>query len=128
MKSSKLGIWMNYSIANLIELSNDNVVKKTLKIAPDYLGPLENLRLNEGDKMNQEQNHQSDFYKELSYIINEYNDVLLYGPTNAKTELFNWLKNNHRFEKTRISVQSADNMNDNQQEIFVKDFFIRSEK
>ena len=59
----------------------------------------------------------------MSYVINDYNEVLLFGPTDAKTELFNVLKNNRQFEKIKISVQAADNMTDNQQKAFVKDFF-----
>lgn len=124
MKSSKqLGIWMDHSIANLIELSNDKIVKKTLKITPAFLGPLENLRLNEGQTHNTAQDHQSNFYKELSYVINDYNEVLLFGSSYAKSELFNLLKNNHRFDETRISVQPTENMTDNQKDTFVKDFF-----
>ena len=64
MNSSKqLGIWMDHSIANFIELSNDKMVKKTLKISPAFLGPFENLRLNESLMHNKEQNQQSDFIK-----------------------------------------------------------------
>ncbi len=68
-------------------------------------------------------NQQSGFYKKLSSVINDYNEVLLFGPTDAKTELFNLLRNNRQFEKIKISVQVADNMTDNQQDAFVKDFF-----
>ncbi len=124
MNSSKqLGIWLDHSIANLIELSNDKMVKKTLKISPAFLGPLENLRLNESLMHNKEQNQQSEFYRKLSYVINDYNEVLLFGPTDAKTELFNLLRNNRQFEKIKITVQAADNMTDNQQDAYVKDFF-----
>ena len=73
MNSSKqLGIWLDHSIANLIELSNDKMVKKTLKISPAFLGPLENLRLNDSLMHNKEQNQQSEFYRKLSYVINDY--------------------------------------------------------
>jgi len=124
MKAIKqLGIWMDHSTANLIEIQNDEMVKSTLKLTPAFLGPLENLRLNESLIQNKEQNQQSDFYKKLSYVINDYNEVLLFGPTDAKTELFNLLKDNRQFEKIKISVQTVDNMTDNQQEAFVKNFY-----
>lgn len=114
---------MDHSIANLIEWSNDKIVKRTLKIEPIFLGPLENLRLNESQTHNTAQDHQFNFHKELSYVINDYTEVILFGSSNAKTELFNLLKNNHRFDKTKISVQTTKNMTDNQQDGFVKDFF-----
>jgi hypothetical protein len=119
----QLGIWMDNSIANLIELSNVKIVKRTIKIEPIFLGPLENFRLNESQTHNTAQNHQFNFYKELSYVIHDYNEVLLFGSSDAKTELFNLLKNNHRFDQTKISVHTTENMTDNQQVAFVKDFF-----
>lgn len=120
MRSLKqLGIWMDHSIAYLIELSNDKIVKKTLKIAPAFLGPLENLRLNESPT----NNHLTDFYQKLSSVIKGYDQVLLYGPTQAKTELFNQLKQDIHFDRIIIDVHPADIMTDNQQEAFVRKYF-----
>lgn len=124
MKSAKqVGIWMDHSTANIMELSNGKVVSKILESTPAFPEQLENLRMDESLMHNKEQNQQSDFYKKLSYIINDYKEVLLFGPTDAKTELFNLLKDNRRFEKVIITVHSADNMTDNQQQAYVKDFF-----
>ncbi len=124
MNSSKqLGIWMDYSMAYLIELANDKIGKKTLKISPAFHGPLENLRLNESRMYNKAQNHQSNFHRELSLVINNYTEVLLFGPGEAKNELFNLLKNNQQFENVKISTQPADKLTENEQETFVKDFF-----
>jgi hypothetical protein len=124
MKSRKqLGIWMDHSTANILELINDTVISKTLESIPAFPEQVENLRLDESLMHNKEQNQNADFYKKLSYIINDYSEVLLFGPTDAKSELFNVLKNNRQFEKISISVQPADNMTDNQQKAFVKDFF-----
>ena len=119
----QLGIWMDHSIAHLIELSNDKMVKRTLKIAPAFLGPLENLRLNESRINNKENDHLADFYQNLSDVIKGYDQVLLYGPTYAKTELFNQLKEDIHFDRIKIDVQPADKMTDNQQEAYVKRFF-----
>ena len=124
MKSAKqLGIWMDHSTANIMELSNGKIVSKTLQSTPSFPDQVQNLRMDESLMHNKEQNELSDFYKKLSYEINDYSEVLLFGPTDAKTELLNVLKDNRRFEKTRITVQVADNMTDNQQQAFVKDFF-----
>jgi hypothetical protein len=124
MKSAKqLGIWMDHSTANILELLNGTVISKTLESTPAFPEQIENLRLDESLMHNKEQNQYADFYKKLSYIINDYSEVLLFGPTDAKSELFNVLKNNRQFEKISISVQPADNMTDNQQKAFVKDFF-----
>lgn len=124
MNSSKqLGIWMDHSTANIMELSNGKVVSKILESTPAFPEPVQNLRMDESLIHHKEQNHQSDFYKTLSNIINDYKEVLLFGPTEAKTELFNLLKDNRRFDKIKISVKPADKMTDNQQQAFVKKYF-----
>jgi stalled ribosome rescue protein Dom34 len=38
-----------------------------------------------------EQHEQSDYYKKIGEAIKNYQEVLLFGPTNAKTELLNLL-------------------------------------
>jgi hypothetical protein len=119
----QIGIWMDHSTANLIELTNDKIVKRTMELIPAFPGPVENLRLNESLINNKEQNHLSEFYQKLSIVIKDFDEVLLYGPTNAKTELFNQLKEDIHFDRIKIEVQPADKMTDNQQEAFVKKYF-----
>jgi hypothetical protein len=119
----QIGIWMDHSTANLIELTNDKIVKRTMELIPAFPGPVENLRLNESLINNKEQNHLSEFYQKLSNVIKDFDEVLLYGPTNAKTELFNQLKEDIHFDRIKIEVQPADKMTDNQQEAFVKKYF-----
>lgn len=119
----QLGIWMDHSVANLIELSNDKIVKRTMELIPAFPGPVENLRLNESLMNKKKQYHFSEFYQKISNVIKDYDEVLLYGPTNAKTELFNQLKEDLHFDRIKIDVQPADIMTVNQQEVFVKKYF-----
>jgi len=49
--------------------------------------------------------------------------VLLFGPTTAKNELANLLKDDHLFEKIKVEVRQADRMTENQEHAFVKDHF-----
>lgn len=72
---------------------------------------------------NIEQHQQAEYYKELSEVIINYEEVVLFGPTNAKVELMNILKEDHHFDHIKIEVKSADKMTDNQQLAFVKDYF-----
>ena len=124
MKSLKrLGIWMDHSTANIMELSNDKVISVTLDSTPAFPEQIENLRMDERLMHNKVKNEQSDFYEKLSYIINDYDEVLLFGPTDAKTELFNLLKDNRRFEKIKISVEPTDKITENQQHAFLKNFY-----
>ena len=73
---------------------------------------------------NKGQHQQTDYYKKVGEAIRQYDDVLLFGPTDAKVELFNLLKADHRFEKITIHLDTTDTMTDNQQRAFVKAYFL----
>lgn len=124
MKSSKqLGIWMDHSTAHIMELSNDNIVTVTLDSPPILLDDLEYPRVNEKMVHNKEQDRDDDFYEKLSHVILNYDEVLLFGPTDAKTELFNRLRENRRFEHINISVESTGKITEQQQHAFLKHFY-----
>jgi ADP-heptose:LPS heptosyltransferase len=124
MKSIKqLGIWMDHSIANLIELTNDTPVIKTVESQSNYRQEKPNLKKDENLMQNKEQGQLSEYFKRLSDVIIEYQEVLLFGPTDAKTELLNKLKDNHQFEKIKIVVKTADKMTENQKHAFVREYF-----
>ena len=50
---------------------------------------------------------------------------MLFGPTNAKTELLNLLKADHHFDKINIETKQADKMTENQQHAFVREYFFK---
>ena len=50
---------------------------------------------------------------------------MLFGPTDAKTELFNLLKADHHFDKINIETKHADKMTENQQHAFVREYFFK---
>lgn len=127
MKPAKqLGIWMDHSKANIMELLNDKIVTTTLLSNLAFTEQVQNLRMDEILMQNKEQKHQSDFYKKISSLINNYTEVLLFGPNEAKTELFNLIKNSRQFENIKMTVQPSDNMTTNQQQDFVR-YFYRNE-
>ena len=72
---------------------------------------------------NKEQQKQRLYYKELGEIIRKYDEVILFGPTDAKVELLNILKEDHRFDEINIGVEDADKMSENQQHAFVRGYF-----
>jgi ADP-heptose:LPS heptosyltransferase len=72
---------------------------------------------------NKEQHEQSAYYTKLGDIIRNYSNVVLFGPTEAKAELLNILRADHRFAKIEINVQPADKMTEIQCHQFVKNYF-----
>ena len=72
---------------------------------------------------NKEQHEQSEYYKEIATVIRNYDDVILFGPTDAKVELVNILKADHHFVNIKIEVKETDKMTENQEHAFVSEYF-----
>jgi len=120
--SNNLGIWMDHSSANLIDISSKNecrsiVSKFTSKTKQEALIRSENLMHNKRQQMHEK------FYDKIGTQILKYEHVLLFGPTNAKVELHNYLNKDLRFKNIKIDIESADNITDNEQVAFVKKYF-----
>jgi stalled ribosome rescue protein Dom34 len=125
--SKKIGIWMDHHNAHLIEFSTE--VKETKIMTSDFTfqDKEETLQRSESEMHNKEQHKQTTFYKNLAAVIKDYNEVLLFGPTDAKVELFNFLKENHKYDNIKIEVKNTDKMSDVDQHQFVRDYFKRFE-
>lgn len=72
---------------------------------------------------NKEQHEQNAYYKQIAKLILKYNEVLLFGPANAKRELLNLLKADQKFALIKIEVLDSDKLTENQQHAFVKNYF-----
>jgi len=125
-KAKKLGIWMDHSNANLMEFTADSIETKTIKSEFTHEEKESSLEKSENLMHNKEQHQQKEYYKRLGEVIKNYEEVILFGPTDAKTELFNILTADHHFSKIKIHVKPADKMTDNQQHVFVREYFSKS--
>ncbi len=125
VKASRLGIWMDHSIARLMEFTTDPVATITIESA--FTHEEKQHTLNKGQKTahHKEQHLQSEYYKRIGDAIKKYKEVILFGPTTAKVELFNFLKKDHHFDKIKIETDQADKMTENQQHAFIRDYFAR---
>jgi stalled ribosome rescue protein Dom34 len=123
MKTQKnLGIWMDHSTANLIDL---NSKKDSHAIASKFTFNTKEAALNRSENLmhNKRQQMLEAYYKEIANEILKYDAVLLFGPTDAKTELHNYLNKDLHFKHIKIDVATADKMTANQQDAFVKKHF-----
>jgi hypothetical protein len=124
MKNIKrLGICMNHSIAYLMELINDTIVTNT--VVSELSDHSKEFNVNKGEKLihKKEQHLQLSYYNKLGEIIKKYQDVILFGPTGAKNELYNLLKTDHLFEGIKIEVKNSDKMTVSQMQTFVSEYF-----
>lgn len=72
---------------------------------------------------NKEQHEQSAYYKKIGEAIRGFDEVLLFGPTEAKSELHNLLKDDHLFNDIKIVLENTDKLNDHEQQDFVTTYF-----
>ena len=126
MAKKNLGIWMDHSTAHLMEFTTDPIETTTISSKFTHTEKVETAGKSEHVMHNKEQHEQSAFYKKLGDEIRNYGEVLLFGPTNAKSELLNLLKADHRFEDIKIEVKQTDKLTENQQHAFVKEYFSKS--
>ncbi|MGM5470327.1 hypothetical protein ACS386_08615 [Flavobacteriaceae bacterium LMO-SS05] len=123
MKTNRyLGIWMDHSTANLIDIHPENesrsiVSKFTSETKEEALNRSESLMHNKRQQMHEH------FYDKIGAQILKHKHVLLFGPTHAKVELHNYLKKDLHFKDIKIDIESADKMTDNEKDAFVKNHF-----
>ena len=124
MKNIKqLGIWMDHSNAYLLEIINDTI--ETDRVVSELSDPEAEFNFYKGEKLiNKKERHlQLRYYKKLGEIIKKYQEVVLFGPTDAKSELLNLLKTDHLFEDIKTEVINSGKMTESQMHTFVREYF-----
>lgn len=123
--TKKLGIWMDHASAHVMEYGDPI---KTNIIVSGSTHQEKEKSLEKGEKMmhNKEQQQQAAYYKALGEAIKDYDDVLLFGPTDAKAELLNILKTDTHFSKIKFETVQAEKMTENQEKAYVKKYFSQS--
>ncbi len=118
-----LGIWMDHSTAHLIAYSRHSKVIETIESNFSHEDKEATLHRSESGMHNKEQQKQRLYYKKIGEIIKKYDEVILFGPTDAKVELFNFLDEDSHFDEINIGVEDTDKMTENEQYAFVKGYF-----
>lgn len=123
MKTQKnVGIWMDHSVADLID-PNARESKHSITSAFTSETEEEALQRSESLMHNKRQQMHETFYKEIGAEMLKYDRVLLFGPTNAKTELHNYVRKDLRFKDIIIDMEAADYISDNEKQALVSDHF-----
>ena len=119
---NNLGIWMDHSIAHLIEF---NSKKNNRSITSDFSFETKTEALSRSEDImhNKERQMHEAYYKKIGKEILKYDHVLLFGPTKAKIELSNYLSKDSHYKNIKIDVKAADNISENKQHAFVNNYF-----
>jgi stalled ribosome rescue protein Dom34 len=122
MKNIKqMGIWMDHSNALLMELTDDTIATHSVVSESSDQVNEQGLISHGKPLINKEQRFS--YYKKISDSIRNFQEVVLFGPTDAKNELLNLLKADHLFKNIKIEVKNADKMTENQMYAFIRDYF-----
>ncbi len=124
--AKKLGIWMDHSTANLMEFTTDPIQTTSIQSKFTHEAKESSLERGENRMHTKEQHQQAEYYKKIGQVIQNYEEVILFGPTSAKTELLNTLAGDHLFSSIKIKIQQADKMTENQQHAFVREYFTKN--
>ena len=124
--TNKLGIWMDHSIAYLMEFTSKPNEIKSIKSKLTY-----QKKTNFSDKDERMMHDKMDkrlsvYYKKLGKVIKNYKRIILFGPTNAKVELFDMLSEDEQFVKIKFEIKTTDKMTEDQKNTFVADYFTKA--
>lgn len=119
----KLGVWMDHSIAYLMEFTNNPFEIKTIE--SQLIRDKKNFYLSESTQLsiNKDLATLYSYYNKIGEAIKGYQQIVLFGPTTAKVELFDMLSEDDRFLKIRFEIKDTDKMNAKQQNEFITKYF-----
>ena len=102
--TKKLGVWMDHSIAYLMEFTSKHFEIETIE--SKLTNQQKNISLAEYESLikSKEKKQLSDYYKKIGETIKNYKRVILFGPSNAKVELFDFLSEDERFLKIKFEI------------------------
>jgi hypothetical protein len=118
-----LGIWMDHSIAHLVEFTTEPMQASIIASAFTRDVKVDSVEKSEKLMHNKQQGMQLDFYKKIEKEIEKNTEVLLFGPTDAKKELLALLRANHKFDHILVEIKQTDKMTENQLFEFVRNHF-----
>ncbi|SEA27674.1 hypothetical protein SAMN05443667_10387 [Flavobacterium gillisiae] len=119
----KLGVWMDHSIAYLMEFTNNPFEIKTIE--SELTEDNNQLILSKKSEalINMDQHTLYAYYNKIGEAIKNYKQIVLFGPADAKIELFDVLSEDHRFVKIKVEIKETDKMSVNQQHAFINKYF-----
>ena len=124
-KANKLWIWMDQSDAHLREFKKESNPITIISTTFNHDDMESALNKCEQLMHNKRQQQQALYYrKKRGNAISDYEEVLIFGPMNAKTVLVNVIQSDLRFEKIKIKVQPADKMTKHLKNASVQKYFL----
>ena len=123
IETRKIGVWLDHSSAQLMVSTTDSIETIIINSKFTHEDKVQGLKKSEKMMHTKEQHFQAEYYKEILQNLLNYDEVFLFGPTDAKFELMNILKADQHFFGVKIEVQQTDKMTKNEKNRFMKNHF-----
>ena len=130
-----IGVWMDHAQAKLLHYEDkepiirviDSGVESRIRFKGESgdgtkLGNYRSTN-NEGSKHAKENQALKFYYKKLMEALHPYNDILLFGPSSAHKEFYNFLMEDKSFASKRITSKDSDYLTENQLVDYVNKWF-----
>lgn len=121
--TKKLGIFINNTIAQLMEFSNNSNEIKTMTSHFQNFENDADFITDEKSKTAKLKNEVKNYFRKLGDIIQHYDEILLFGPNNTKKELYKHLRYDKSFDKIKLDIKESNNLDKEEQQEFVKNHF-----
>jgi hypothetical protein len=119
---------MDYSKAYLIELLPSHMQIQTIESTFTHEIKAESTEKSEKHMHNKETGEHLKYFKKIQTEIEKFDEVFLFGPSDAKLELNDLLKQNHTNNQVSIEIKTTDKMTENQLKAFVLKHFSEKQR
>jgi len=103
----KTGVWMDYSNAHIISFAEASPMPKTITSGFTAQKKEKALEISASAMLSLQQQEASAYHRDIAATIVESNEVFLFGPTDAKKDFFNTLRNDSKFDAIHIEFYNS---------------------
>ncbi len=116
------GVWLDNDKAMIITNNSENgnddyTVKDKVKAKETHSGGSEH------SMNNAKQSDSLKYFKSVSALLSNYDEILVFGPGKSQEQFQNHLNEDPQFKNKKITIDSAEQLTDPQMIAVVRDFF-----
>ncbi len=114
---------MGYTTAHLTECTRLPMVTTIISSRYTELQKEHSRTIDAKSLIETVQQSESDYYKELCKVIAGYDEVLLFGPTEGKEELYHILRSDRRCDHIKIVLLTTATMTEQEEQSFISGYY-----
>jgi stalled ribosome rescue protein Dom34 len=116
----KIEIWMDHSIAYIMEFTSNTFEIKTIESKIIIHDNEVNLIAHDKKTDRNKKSNLFTYYNAISEAIKNYKKIVLFGPKQVNMEFFDVLSEDTRFLKTKVEIKETENLNSKEQYDFIR--------